>query len=163
MLSQRTTTSPSSAPGSMAWSLWPAWSGAVWRHAACDNGRAPCRARSSSGGKAAAVIDILSGGRLVLGVGPGSSADDYEVVGLPFEERWSRLDEAVQVLRRHLTGSTAPFQGRFYKTSAELEPRPSQANGIPIWIGSWGSKAGLRRVAPSGDGWIASASVNECY
>jgi alkanesulfonate monooxygenase SsuD/methylene tetrahydromethanopterin reductase-like flavin-dependent oxidoreductase (luciferase family) len=107
--------------------------------------------------KAAAAIDILSGGRLVLGVGPGSSAADYEVVGLPFEERWSRLDEAVQVLRSRLTGSNAPFEGRFYKTTAELEPRPSQAGGIPIWIGSWGSETGLRRVARLGDGWLASA------
>jgi alkanesulfonate monooxygenase SsuD/methylene tetrahydromethanopterin reductase-like flavin-dependent oxidoreductase (luciferase family) len=107
--------------------------------------------------KAAAAIDILSGGRLVLGVGPGSSAADYEVVGLPFEERWSRLDEAVQVLRSRLTGSNAPFEGRFYKTTAALEPRPSQAGGIPIWIGSWGSETGLRRVARLGDGWLASA------
>jgi alkanesulfonate monooxygenase SsuD/methylene tetrahydromethanopterin reductase-like flavin-dependent oxidoreductase (luciferase family) len=107
--------------------------------------------------KAAAAIDILSGGRLVLGVGPGSSVSDYEVVGLPFEERWSRLDEALQVLRTYLTGSTASFEGRFYKSTAELEPRPSQAGGIPIWIGSWGSEAGLRRVARLGDGWLASA------
>jgi alkanesulfonate monooxygenase SsuD/methylene tetrahydromethanopterin reductase-like flavin-dependent oxidoreductase (luciferase family) len=107
--------------------------------------------------KAAAAIDILSGGRLVLGVGPGSSAGDYEVVGLPFEERWARLDESVQVLRTYLTGSSARFEGRFYKTSAEFEPRPSRAGGIPIWIGSWGSEAGLRRIARLGDGWLASA------
>jgi alkanesulfonate monooxygenase SsuD/methylene tetrahydromethanopterin reductase-like flavin-dependent oxidoreductase (luciferase family) len=107
--------------------------------------------------KAAAAIDILSGGRLVLGVGPGSSVNDYQAVGLPFEERWARLDESVQVLRRHLRGSSAPFDGRFYKTTAELEPRPLQGGGIPIWIGSWGSEAGLRRVARLGDGWLASA------
>jgi alkanesulfonate monooxygenase SsuD/methylene tetrahydromethanopterin reductase-like flavin-dependent oxidoreductase (luciferase family) len=110
--------------------------------------------------KAAAAVDILSGGRLVLGVGPGSSVNDYQAVGLPFEERWARLDESVQVLRRHLTGGIAPFDGRFYKTTAELEPRPLQVGGIPIWIGSWGSQAGLRRVASLGDGWLASASVN---
>jgi alkanesulfonate monooxygenase SsuD/methylene tetrahydromethanopterin reductase-like flavin-dependent oxidoreductase (luciferase family) len=63
----------------------------------------------------------------------------------------------VQVLRRHLKGSTAPFAGRFYNTAAELEPRPSRAAGVPIWIGSWGSEAGLRRVARLGDGWLASA------
>jgi alkanesulfonate monooxygenase SsuD/methylene tetrahydromethanopterin reductase-like flavin-dependent oxidoreductase (luciferase family) len=107
--------------------------------------------------KTAAAIDILSGGRLVLGVGPGSSVSDYEVVGLPFEERWSRLDESVQVLRTYLTGSTGSFEGRFYRTTAELEPRPSRTDGIPIWIGSWGSEAGLRRVARLGDGWLASA------
>jgi alkanesulfonate monooxygenase SsuD/methylene tetrahydromethanopterin reductase-like flavin-dependent oxidoreductase (luciferase family) len=107
--------------------------------------------------KAAAAIDILSGGRLLLGVGPGSAARDYQVVGHPFEERWSRLDESVRVLRSQLKGSAPPFEGRFYNTAEELEPRPNRPNGPPIWIGSWGSEAGLRRVARLGDGWLASA------
>ncbi len=49
--------------------------------------------------KSLAAIDLLSSGRLVVGVGPGSSARDYAAVGVPFEERWKRLDEAVQALR----------------------------------------------------------------
>jgi alkanesulfonate monooxygenase SsuD/methylene tetrahydromethanopterin reductase-like flavin-dependent oxidoreductase (luciferase family) len=103
--------------------------------------------------KAAAAIDILSGGRLLLGVGPGSSARDYQVVGHPFEERWSRLDESVRVLRSHLKGSVPPFEGRFYNTAAELEPRPSRPDGPPIWIGSWGSEVG---ATPSPPGrWLA--------
>ena len=108
--------------------------------------------------KSLAAIDLLSGGRLVVGVGPGSSAGDYAAVGVPFEERWKRLDEAVRALRVLWSGEGPPFRGSFYSTEGvTLEPYPAQRPGPPIWIGSWGSEAGLRRVARLGDGWLASA------
>src|SRR5438445_6805164 len=91
--------------------------------------------------KAVAAIDLLSGGRMVVGCGAGSSPKDYGTVGVPFEERWRRFDELVPKLRT------------FWK---ELEPHPFRST-IPIWIGSWGSEAGLRRTARLGDGWLASA------
>ena len=81
---------------------------------------------------AASALDTISGGRLRLGVAPGSSLADYEVVGLPFDQRWARFDDAVVALRR---------------------ARPDR----PLWVASWGSPAGLRRVARLGDGWLASA------
>jgi alkanesulfonate monooxygenase SsuD/methylene tetrahydromethanopterin reductase-like flavin-dependent oxidoreductase (luciferase family) len=92
--------------------------------------------------KTLGALDALSDGRLVAGVGPGSSAPDYELVGVPFSERWRRFDEAVDELRA-LLGPGSP-----------LEPRPSTPP--PLWIASWGSPAGLRRVAHRGDGWLAS-------
>jgi probable F420-dependent oxidoreductase len=108
--------------------------------------------------KSLAAIDLLCGGRLVVGVGPGSSSGDYAAVGVPFEERWKRLDEAVQALRVLWSGESPPFRGEFYSTEGlTLEPYPAQRPGPPIWIGSWGSEAGLRRVARLGDGWLASA------
>jgi alkanesulfonate monooxygenase SsuD/methylene tetrahydromethanopterin reductase-like flavin-dependent oxidoreductase (luciferase family) len=107
--------------------------------------------------KAAAALDILSGGRFTLGVGPGSSPRDYAVVSMDFDERWARLDEAVRTLRAHLTDGSAPFAGRFYSSEVELLPRPASTAGPPIWIGSWGSPAGMRRVARLADGWLASA------
>jgi alkanesulfonate monooxygenase SsuD/methylene tetrahydromethanopterin reductase-like flavin-dependent oxidoreductase (luciferase family) len=91
--------------------------------------------------KALAAIDVLSGGRLIVGAGPGSSPKDYETVGVPFEARWKRFDELVPALRR------------MWK---EFEPHPAQ-DPIPVWIGSWGSEAGLQRTARLGDGWLASA------
>jgi probable F420-dependent oxidoreductase len=107
--------------------------------------------------KILAALDLLSGGRLVVGVGPGSSARDYELVGVPFEERWKRLDEAVQTLRAHWRADDVAFEGTFYSTAGfTLEPTPAQRPGPPIWIGSWGSAAGLRRVARLADGWLAS-------
>ncbi len=90
--------------------------------------------------KTLAAIDILSGGRLIAAVGPGSSKRDYDAAGIPFEERWPRFDAALAQLRAML---------------GELEPRPR--NAVPIWVGSWGSKAGLARVTRAGDGWLASA------
>jgi alkanesulfonate monooxygenase SsuD/methylene tetrahydromethanopterin reductase-like flavin-dependent oxidoreductase (luciferase family) len=86
-------------------------------------------------GKALAAIDQLSGGRLVAGVGPGSSARDYAAVGVSFEERWRLFEEAIPVMRSFMSG---------------------EGSRAPIWIASWGSAAGLRRVARLGDGWLAS-------
>jgi alkanesulfonate monooxygenase SsuD/methylene tetrahydromethanopterin reductase-like flavin-dependent oxidoreductase (luciferase family) len=107
--------------------------------------------------KMLAAIDILSDGRLVAGVGPGSSPRDYAAVGVPFEERWPRFDEAICALRSVLDEHAESFTGEFYSTDGlSLEPRPRSATGPPIWIASWGSPAGLRRVARVGDGWLAS-------
>jgi probable F420-dependent oxidoreductase len=107
--------------------------------------------------KALGVIDLLSGGRLDVGVGPGSSDRDYALVGIPFGERWARFDEAVGAMRALWATDAAPFVGRYYDTTGvTLAPPPAQPNGPPIWIGSWGSTAGLRRVARLGDGWLAS-------
>jgi alkanesulfonate monooxygenase SsuD/methylene tetrahydromethanopterin reductase-like flavin-dependent oxidoreductase (luciferase family) len=107
--------------------------------------------------KMLAAIDLLSGGRLVAGVGPGSSARDYAVIGVPFEERWQRFDEAIRALRSLLGDKADSFVGTFYSTEGlSLEPPPSSPAGPPIWVASWGSPAGLRRVARLGDGWLAS-------
>jgi alkanesulfonate monooxygenase SsuD/methylene tetrahydromethanopterin reductase-like flavin-dependent oxidoreductase (luciferase family) len=95
--------------------------------------------------KALAAIDVLSEGRLVAALGPGSSERDYQVLGVPFEERWKRFDKAIAQLRALL------------KADSDLMPGPWRADGVPLWIGSWGSRAGLARVARAGDGWLASA------
>jgi alkanesulfonate monooxygenase SsuD/methylene tetrahydromethanopterin reductase-like flavin-dependent oxidoreductase (luciferase family) len=109
--------------------------------------------------KALTAIDVLSEGRLVAALGPGSSERDYQLLGVPFAERWKRFDEAVAVLRALLRGEPMPEQLRYYPVppDVELAPAPAQAGGIPLWIGSWGSRAGLARVARAGDGWLASA------
>ncbi len=95
--------------------------------------------------KALVALDVLTEGRVIAGVGPGSSKLDYEAVGIPFEDRWGRFDETVTKLRE-LVGDDSP-----------LAPKPRRPGGIPVWIGSWGSEAGLRRVARLADGWLASA------
>jgi alkanesulfonate monooxygenase SsuD/methylene tetrahydromethanopterin reductase-like flavin-dependent oxidoreductase (luciferase family) len=108
--------------------------------------------------KTLGTIDRLSGGRTLVVVGPGSSRRDYQSVGVDFEERWQRLGEAVLALRALWGRDSEPFVGRFYSTEdVQLRPYPAQPGGPPIWIGSWGSDAGLRRVARLGDGWLASA------
>jgi alkanesulfonate monooxygenase SsuD/methylene tetrahydromethanopterin reductase-like flavin-dependent oxidoreductase (luciferase family) len=108
--------------------------------------------------KTLGAIDRLSGGRLVVAVGPGSSERDYATVGIDYAERWRRLDEAIQALRALWRSDDGPFVGRFYSTEGiDLQPAPARPAGPPIWIGSWGSLAGLRRTARLGDGWLASA------
>jgi alkanesulfonate monooxygenase SsuD/methylene tetrahydromethanopterin reductase-like flavin-dependent oxidoreductase (luciferase family) len=96
--------------------------------------------------KAITALDLLSGGRVIAGVGPGSSERDYDAVGMPYEERWKRFDEAAATLRGLLRGDPPG-----------LAPAARQSGGVPLWIGSWGSRAGLRRVARLADGWLASA------
>jgi probable F420-dependent oxidoreductase len=107
--------------------------------------------------KALGALDLLSGGRLDAGLGPGSSAADYALVGIPFTERWARFDESVAAMRALWDGDAPPFVGRYYDTTGVvLSPAPARPKGPPVWIGSWGSTAGLRRVARLADGWLAS-------
>jgi alkanesulfonate monooxygenase SsuD/methylene tetrahydromethanopterin reductase-like flavin-dependent oxidoreductase (luciferase family) len=108
--------------------------------------------------KQIAALDRLSGGRMLVAVGPGSSARDYELVGLDFATRWPRFDEAVRALRTVWRSDVEPYVGAHYSTEGiELAPLPVRDGGPPLWVGSWGSTAGLRRVARLADGWLASA------
>lgn len=108
--------------------------------------------------KALTALDILSGGRVIAGVGPGSSRADYDAVGVPFEDRWRRFDEVASLLKAMLQPGGSVGSGVGDRPSLpELSPEPVQHGGVPLWIGSWGSAAGLRRVARVGDGWLASA------
>jgi alkanesulfonate monooxygenase SsuD/methylene tetrahydromethanopterin reductase-like flavin-dependent oxidoreductase (luciferase family) len=108
--------------------------------------------------KLLADLHTLSDGRLIAGVGPGSSAADYAAAGIPFDQRWKRFDEAVRVLRVLLGTDTEPFRGTFYSSDTTPAQPPTATIGAPpLWISSWGSTVGIRRVAELGDGWIASA------
>ena len=100
--------------------------------------------------KTLAALDVLSGGRVIAGVGPGSSERDYDAVGVLFEERWERFDEAVAILRSLLRDEPPPETRRHYALPGSPQaPAPGRPGGVPIWIGSWGSAAaagrGLRR------------------
>src|SRR5215212_3135655 len=108
--------------------------------------------------KTLAALDLLSEGRLIAALGVGSSKHDYDALGVPFDERWKRFDEAIAALRSLLDGTPPPQHAAHYPLPLDLglAPAPRQAR-IPLWIGSWGSEAGLRRVARLGDGWLASA------
>jgi alkanesulfonate monooxygenase SsuD/methylene tetrahydromethanopterin reductase-like flavin-dependent oxidoreductase (luciferase family) len=91
-----------------------------------------------------ATLDVLSGGRVIAGVGPGSYAPDFEACGLQFDRRFRLLEEAIETIRA------------CWRDEA-MEPRPVDPDGPPVWVASWGSPPGLRRVARLGDGWLASA------
>jgi probable F420-dependent oxidoreductase len=108
--------------------------------------------------KALSTLDYLSGGRLLVGVAAGSYSPDFAACGVPFAERWQRLDECVRVLRQLWADTPAQSDGPFYPLQdVRMDPKPEQRPGPPIWLGSWGAPSGLRRAARLGDGWMASA------
>ena len=108
-----------------------------------------------------ATIDLLSNGRLVLGVGVGQeSPTEYEAMGVRKKDRGKRLDEAIRVMRRLWTEDSVTYESEFLKlTDASIGVRPKQAN-VPIWIGSR-SEAGLRRTGRLGDGWLPTQLTPE--
>jgi probable F420-dependent oxidoreductase len=106
--------------------------------------------------KLVASLDVLSGGRVVFGVGVGGEfPKEFEACGVPHRERGARVDEGIAVCRALWGPSPASFEGRFTRfTGVALEPKPVQRGGPPIWIGGR-SDAALRRAARVGDGWVA--------
>jgi probable F420-dependent oxidoreductase len=110
--------------------------------------------------KAFMTLDNLSGGRVVLGVGVGHLRGEFDVLGIPFEERGARTDEALDGIRAAFDDEYPQFTGaRFSSGSLGLSPRPVQER-IPIWIGGK-ARAALCRVALRGDGWIPQATPRE--
>ncbi|KQY03424.1 LLM class F420-dependent oxidoreductase [Mycobacterium sp. Root135] len=107
--------------------------------------------------KQAAEVDLLSGGRLRLGVGIGWNAVEYEALGQDFGTRGKRSAEQIELLRRLWTEQSVTFSGTFDTvTGAGLAPMPVQ-RPIPIWIGA-ASAAGYRRAGRLADGWFPMMS-----
>jgi probable F420-dependent oxidoreductase len=104
--------------------------------------------------KSVATIDVLSRGRVVLGVGVGGEyPKEFEACGVPVNERGARVDESIDVMRRLWTGSNVTHKGRFFAfEDVTMEPRPVQPGGPPIWIGGR-SDAAMRRAARVADGY----------
>ena len=102
--------------------------------------------------KQAAEVDVLSGGRLILGVGIGWNQVEYEALGEDFHTRGRRSEEQVQLLRRLWEEPLVTFEGEFDTIrDAGINPRPGRR--IPIWFGGMSSNV-LRRIGRYGDGWL---------
>jgi alkanesulfonate monooxygenase SsuD/methylene tetrahydromethanopterin reductase-like flavin-dependent oxidoreductase (luciferase family) len=104
--------------------------------------------------KTLSTLAALAEGPVIAGLGPGSSAADYAAVGVPFDERWRRFDEALPLVRALVRGETAPA-GRFYGEPPRLDPVPERPP--QVWFGSWGSEQRFAALAAAADGWFASA------
>jgi len=103
--------------------------------------------------KQAAEVDVLSAGRLRLGLGIGWNDVEYEALGMSFRNRGRRFEEQVELIRRLWTEPVVDFEGRWHRvTAAGLNPLPVQ-RPIPVWIGG-SAEAALRRAARIGDGYI---------
>ena len=111
--------------------------------------------------KEVATLDVLSAGRVILGIGSGWLAEEFEVVGVPFRERGARTDEAIRALRSLWKKAPEPFSGKFYRWPAvESNPKPVQTPGVPIVIGGH-SEAAARRAARLGDGFFPARGDRE--
>jgi probable F420-dependent oxidoreductase len=110
--------------------------------------------------KQAAEVDVLTGGRLRLGVGLGWNAVEYEALGMDFHKRGRYLEEQVAVLRALWTRELVTFDGQWHRIDdAGLNPLPVQ-RPIPIWMGGAADPV-LRRIGRIGDGWILSGRPGE--
>ena len=107
--------------------------------------------------KMAAQVDIISGGRLLLGLGAGWQENEHQAYGIPFHtmrERLERLDEACQVMKSLWTQRRSHFTGRYYQLSdAPLEPKPVQTPHPELMVGGGGERVTLRIVAKHADHW----------
>lgn len=105
---------------------------------------------------AIATIDLLSEGRVTLGLGGGWLQQEYDDYGIPFGtagRRLRMLGEAIQCIRGLLTQDATDFEGEFFTLSgARCEPKPVQER-LPIWVGGGGEKITLKLVAQHADGW----------
>jgi len=104
--------------------------------------------------KAFATLDVVSGGRAVLGVGAGHVEGEFAALGVPFEERGRLLDEAIDAVRACFASETPSHRGeRWSFDGVAQRPRPVQVDGPPIWVGGSSTPA-IRRAATRGDGWL---------
>lgn len=114
--------------------------------------------------KMAAQLDIISGGRLVLGLGAGWQENEHEAYGIPFytmRERLERLDEACAVIKQLWTQERSHFDGRYYRLSdAPLEPKPVQRPHPELMVGGGGERVTLRIVAEHADHWNVWGGAN---
>src|SRR4051812_42813690 len=104
-------------------------------------------------GKAAATVDLMSGGRMTLGLGAGYLKTEFFALGVDFDERNDLFDEVLDVLPHCWSGDPFSYQGRHFEARDVIaRPRPIQSP-IPIWIGG-NSKKSLRRAAERAQGWM---------
>jgi probable F420-dependent oxidoreductase len=101
--------------------------------------------------KAAATLQLLSGGRLILGTGAGYQKVEFEALGVDFHKRGAIFDEALEVIHLAWAGGAVVKRGHNFNAT-DNEPRPALASPPPIWIGGGSGKA-LERAARWGDGW----------
>jgi probable F420-dependent oxidoreductase len=104
--------------------------------------------------KQAATVDVLSGGRLTLGLGTGWSLDEAEMLGHPTDHPFGRLSETIEILRKAWTEDSFDHKGRFYEyRELGVHPHPVQGQSLPIWVGGAGERM-IRMAAEQADGLL---------
>ena len=117
---------------------------------------------------ALATIDVISNGRIILGVSVGPVRDyiqrQFAACGVPPQEKAGRLSETIEIMRRLWSDSKIDYEGRYFKLhDVGILPHPAQQPGIPIWIVADRNDTGFKRVARLGDGWVTLAPTLERF
>ena len=108
-----------------------------------------------------ASLDVLANGRIICGVGVGWLEKEFEILGVPFEQRGPMSDEFLEIFKVLWTEEKPEFKGRFYQIEGiDFYPKPLQKPHIPIWVGGH-SRAALRRTAKYGDYWHTTRQTPE--
>jgi probable F420-dependent oxidoreductase len=111
--------------------------------------------------KAFCTLDALSGGRAMLGVGAGHLEGEFAALGIPFEGRGARLDEALDVVTAAFLAEYPEHEGRLWTVrDVGVAPRPVQTPRPPIWVGG-NTPAALKRAAARGDGWLPQGTFRD--
>ena len=104
--------------------------------------------------KSVMSLDVLSGGRVILGVAAGYLKPEFAALGVDFDERNALTDEAIEVMRALWTQDEVAYEGLHFRSrGTAMRPRPAQRPHPPIWIGG-NSAAAIRRAVERGDGWV---------
>jgi probable F420-dependent oxidoreductase len=100
-----------------------------------------------------ALLDVMSGGRAILGTAIGYKPDEFSLYGVEMAKRGARFEEQLAIVKGLWTHDRFTFTGTYYQVEGKLEPRPVTKPHPPIWIGGWGEIT-LRRAATLADNWI---------
>jgi probable F420-dependent oxidoreductase len=107
-----------------------------------------------------AMLDMISKGRLILGIGAGYAPEEFAAFGSSLQERGTRLEEGASLLHRLWTEENVTHHGKHYRIdNATIAPRPVQRPRPPIWFGAWAEPA-IRRAARLGDAWFVGPSAS---
>src|ERR1044071_2741482 len=117
---------------------------------------------------ALATIDVISKGRVIIGVSVGPTRDyiqrQFAACGVPPQEKARRLSECIEIMRRLWSEKTIDYEGRYYKLhDVGILPHPAERTGIPIWIVADRNENGFKRVGRLGDGWVTLAPTLERF
>ncbi len=106
-----------------------------------------------------AMLDVMSQGRITLGIAIGYKPDEFALYGVDLEKRGARFEEQLAIIKGLWTQDRVSFKGAYYTVEGRLEPKPVTRPHPPVWIGGWGDIT-LKRAATLADNWIPGPTAD---